>query len=377
MAKLLVLGEAPGAEEALLGKPFVGPSGKELLRMFHDASLPTGEHDFLRNETPLINVFQQQPPKNDIGQWCAAKAVVEKEYLDYVPTLRADFPSYPWPVRYEWAKLTQAGYLRPYHLRSLPRLRQSLDVHQPEVVLALGNTPLWALTNSTGITAQRGVFRRSSTPVADVRFLPTFHPAAVLRNYSLRTQVLADLSKLRRELADGPAEATEYDLIIEPSLSEVAEWLNELDLNEYLSVDIETSRGMVMCIGFAAGTTVPSQSGTRMRVRSSICIPILNLDYTSYWGTHLGEILAAIQELLNCSCPKVFQNGLYDLQYIWRVLGMTVLNISDDTMLLHHTLQPELPKGLAFLASVYTQAATWKGMAGLAKFKASELKKDA
>jgi hypothetical protein len=59
---------------------------------------------------------------------------------------------------------------------------------------------------------------------------------------------------------------------------------------------------------------------------------------------------------------KTFQNGLYDISFLWRSYGLRVRNPEHDTMLLHHALQPESPKGLDFLGSVYTEEASWKLM---------------
>jgi hypothetical protein len=48
------------------------------------------------------------------------------------------------------------------------------------------------------------------------------------------------------------------------------------------------------------------------------------------------------------------------MHHLWRTMGIPVPFASDDTMLLHHALQPELDKGLAFLGSIYTNEAAWK-----------------
>jgi hypothetical protein len=53
---------------------------------------------------------------------------------------------------------------------------------------------------------------------------------------------------------------------------------------------------------------------------------------------------------------------MYDLHFLWRGYGIPTVNCDDDTMLLHHSLQPESEKGLGFLGSVYTNEASWKLM---------------
>ena len=70
-------------------------------------------------------------------------------------------------------------------------------------------------------------------------------------------------------------------------------------------------------------------------------------------GIGLGNVL-------DSPVPKVFQNGLYDIHRLWRGYGLAVRNAEHDTMLLHHALQPESPKGLDYLGSIYTNEAAWK-----------------
>jgi hypothetical protein len=58
----------------------------------------------------------------------------------------------------------------------------------------------------------------------------------------------------------------------------------------------------------------------------------------------------------------VLQNGLYDVQWLWRKLGMPVRQFTEDTMIRHHSMYSELEKGLGFLGSVYTDMPSWKAM---------------
>ena len=65
-----------------------------------------------------------------------------------------------------------------------------------------------------------------------------------------------------------------------------------------------------------------------------------------------------------CGLQKaiVGQNFLYDINHLWANYGITVPHATNDTMLLHHALQPEMQKGLGFLGSLYTNEASWKFM---------------
>jgi hypothetical protein len=61
------------------------------------------------------------------------------------------------------------------------------------------------------------------------------------------------------------------------------------------------------------------------------------------------------------------QNGLYDMQYLLDTLDLRVLNVVHDTAIMQHTLQPELPKALGTLASLYLNEPLWKQMRESAK----------
>ena len=64
-----------------------------------------------------------------------------------------------------------------------------------------------------------------------------------------------------------------------------------------------------------------------------------------------------------CETFPVFgQNFSYDLQYLYYFMGIRCLNIPDDTMILHHSMYPEMEKSLGFLASIYTNEPSWKFM---------------
>ena len=95
-------------------------------------------------------------------------------------------------------------------------------------------------------------------------------------------------------------------------------------------------------------------------------IPFLDSSKTgngSFWPTQQDEESAWLQvsKLLASRVPKLFQNGMYDLQYLLR-LGLRVNAASHDSMLLHHSIFPEMNKGLGFLGSIYSFEPAWKLM---------------
>ena len=68
-----------------------------------------------------------------------------------------------------------------------------------------------------------------------------------------------------------------------------------------------------------------------------------------------------VRKIMAMPMPKLFQNGAYDIQYFLSY-GIPVVNASEDSMILQHSLYPELPKSLGFLGSIHTDEPAWKLM---------------
>jgi DNA polymerase len=147
-AGVMFVGEAPGAEEDRLGRPFVGPAGELLDRMIDSVGLS-------RSEVYVANLVKVRPPENRTPRPAECEACG------------------PW-------LLSQIAAIRP------------------RVIVALGATPTkYLLRTSTGITRLRG--GRVDIEIGRLRFpvVPTFHPAYVLRQYTtdVRRAVWEDLKQ--------------------------------------------------------------------------------------------------------------------------------------------------------------------------------------
>lgn len=342
-AKIVLLGEAPGEQEERTGFPFIGSAGQELDNMCEAALLPP------RRDMLLTNVLFTRPAFNKMEN-VSVKS-------DFIKAYKKSGAAYP-------LKAVASGrYLHPDLLPELVRLRSELMAHPRNLIVALGNTALWALTESYGISKVRGT--TIQTPFGKV--LATYHPSAVLRDWSLRPIVIADLMKAKRE-AEFPEirRPTRYALI-NPTLQEVVEWCAAAHAARRLSVDVETKGGSITCLGIATDKSTvlvcPFFSWARrpnsdLRVAPAIPLPPLG----SYW-TKADEIVVrrSINSLLKSSIPKLFQNGMYDIQYLLKE-GYKLWNCNHDSMLIQHALYPELPKSLGFLGSVHTNEPAWKLM---------------
>jgi DNA polymerase len=323
-AKIAFVGEAPGETEEKIGIPFVGKAGQEFTALLQESGIA-------RSSCYLTNVLWTRPPGNKLDEFCISKKDC--------------------PPGYSLPPLAMGKYLHPDLLPELGRLKSELTALSPNLVVALGNTALWALTNSSAIGANRGTVSES-TLVPNLKILPTYHPAAVLRNWSWRVVVLQDLAKARRELEFPEIRRTERKIIINPNFWQAYYWLKYAEQSSILSCDIETEKRQITSIAFA---TTPS---------NILVIPFWDKESPdwSYWEeTEECAIWQTIFDLLSSHKRVLFQNGLYDVQYLWSML-VPVPGFLEDTMILHHAMYPELPKSLAFLGSIYCNDSAWKKM---------------
>lgn len=367
--RLAIVGEAWGEQEERAMRSFFGPAGQELQRQLLDSGID-------RTSCLLTNTLMMRPPNNDLKNICLLKGATIPTYQRVRPELVARYPGFNWPDAYNWPPLVgPSNFLHPEFLGELARLKQEILDFQPTVVLALGNTACWALLRASGIGKLRG-YIYPCTLVPGFRVLPTYHPSAVLRQYANRPVVLADIGKAVRlstpseELQASLRRSAERLLWVEPSYEDLLVWWEKHvgSADVPLSIDIETFGGTITCIGF----------GT---IDSAISIPFWDKRKPdgNYWPDAEQELrtLRLVRSWLMSPNPKILQNALYDLQYLWRTWGVTVNNCISDTMLMHHALMPEMSKDLNFLGGTYTDVPAWKQMRKLSEAAAKRGKKDA
>lgn len=350
---IIFVGEAQGANEAKIGRGFVGTTGAELLKMLHDASVITFTPEdraaisrFYRTGDPWAlneiwschpeitrtNVFNQHPPANRLEHFTGTK-----------PEGIKGFPA-----------LIKSGYVRKEFQHELDRLGDELISIDPNLVVALGNTALWALAGRTGVTKLRGTTCLSTHTVANYKLLTTYHPSAVCRQWELRPTTVADLMKINKEKEYPDVRRPRCEVWIEPTLEDIETFIERYVRGcSILSVDIETAGNRVTCIGFAP------------RRDLAIVIPLDDerSEDRSYWKSKDDErrCWGIVRSLLeDKTIPKVMQNSSYDVSFLWRAYGIRTFGLIHDTLLLHHALQPESLKSLGYMGSLYTDWHAWK-----------------
>lgn len=151
-AHVLILGEAPGRDEDIEGRPFVGPAGQLLDRMFAAIGLSRGAAEPER-AIYITNVLPWRPPGN-----------------------RDPEPA-------------EIAMMRPF-------VERHITLVDPDVIVVMGNTPLQALLKTKGILRARGTWAQAlGKPV-----LPMAHPAYLLRKPEAKREAWADLLSLQAKL---------------------------------------------------------------------------------------------------------------------------------------------------------------------------------
>lgn len=156
-ARVMLVGEAPGRDEDIQGKPFVGRSGQLLERMLAAIGLSRRAED-PEQAVFITNVIFWRPPGNRT------------------------------PTEAETAMC-------------LPFLLRTIAIQQPQFVVCLGATPAHRLTGrSDGILKLRGKWTECSVAGRTIPLLPTLHPAYLLRQPAQKRLAWRDLLMVRQAL---------------------------------------------------------------------------------------------------------------------------------------------------------------------------------
>lgn len=149
-ADLMIIGEAPGRDEDIQGKPFVGRSGQLLDQML--AAIGLNEEQFY-----ITNVVNWRPPKN------------------------------------RNPKPDEIALCRPF-------LDRHVQLVNPKALLLVGGVSMTALTGLTGIMKNHGQWQEIDIGGAVRPALPLYHPAFLLRQPALKKDAWRDLLSLRAKL---------------------------------------------------------------------------------------------------------------------------------------------------------------------------------
>jgi uracil-DNA glycosylase family 4 len=310
-ATLAIVGEGPGETEVAKGRPFVGGSGRFLFDTLKAIGLD-------RTKLYTTNVVKRQISLSRVGD---AKNVVHQGELD------------------KWIEMLN------WELARLPELR---------TVLIMGGHALHALLGEGKITAWRGsVVRGAKLPgnrLGD--YVITINPAYAMREPKLEPVFVLDIRNKLARVLDGTFKEYKIETLINPSYGQAMTAIRDIkNAQAPTACDLESIAGETACIGFANDP------------HSSICINLRDGKDNRYSLGQEVDILYAIQDLCDShrrnDVPMIGQNAQFDTYWL-RLKNWLCLSFSDDTMLQHHTLYPQLPHNLGFLTSQYTSHPYYK-----------------
>jgi DNA polymerase I-like protein with 3'-5' exonuclease and polymerase domains/uracil-DNA glycosylase len=321
----MLVGESWGYDDERACAPFQGESGKELNRILHEAGI-------MRSEVYCTNLVNARPPG---GNLLHSIALTKKDQSRVVTELGGSY------LRDKIvSKQIQTGY---------SRLLKEIELVQPNVIVALGNSAMWSLCGAWGIAKWRGSMLK--TPRGQ-KLIPTYAPWAVMGAWDTRALMVNDLRRAKRE-ADTPAyeHIPAWRFAVRPRFQQVVDQLDTLLAQAasassplWIDFDTETRAGHIACAGI---------SWSR---EDALCIPLMAVESREgYWDLEEEAVVVfKLYQLL--THPKVnvrWQNGLYDAQYTFRHWHFIPRGVQ-DTMISQHTAFVALPKSLAFQASMYS-----------------------
>ncbi len=302
-AKIMIVGDAPSRQDEVAGQPFSGGAGDVLRNTLGRIGVP---------ETNVFytNLSKHRPPSNDLRSWFDAAGMPAHDHL-------------------------RAG---------LKELREEVDAVNPNVIVAMGNYPLWFLSNKarwskkygyTGIGDWRGSIMSGRAPIFESRkIVASYQPAAILRKWSWLPMLELDLMRAKEQSLFPEIKPLNKNLMVDVQGTDRLIMMDRLmNHGPFITFDIEMLGSNLMCCSFTS-----------------------DKDEAFVIRTKSGTDLKFIRDILESGRPLCAQNAMFDvsmLEYWHKIRAMR--HIKHDTMLASHSAYIEQPKDLGYLCSIYTE----------------------
>lgn len=342
-AMMLVVGEAPGEEEVIEGRPFVGSSGRLLMKYLTAARVD-------RSHCSITNAVCCRPEGNNFD---LLRAKHQKLNRNRKAQGLAPLPP---PEVCCWPRLL-AEIRQHKNLLVLGKTAYQSVCHTKKSVLEIRGGPV------TGVYTPEGRFlsdpqdtpldKVPPTPIGHhrVRILPTVHPSFVLHRKSFVTAFRLDIERAVRWYRHG-LRWKEPKITYMPSPAQLKAFLDTP--RKFTVCDIETTLEgplwcTVYCVGFGTET------------EAMVCGFTSSETGQQRYGSDEPHIKQIIKNFLEDKTKiKVGHNfGYFDRIVLERWLNCHIENVR-DTILIHRAAESELPHKLAYVGSVYTDAPAWK-----------------
>lgn len=267
------------------------------------------------------------------------------QFLDYFLSLaglnraecRIMFACPYYPVKSDLKILNGSPQLRTGH----QELQEYLTTHQPKIIIPLGEMAL-NFFGYQSIWSWRG----SILPYNSSFVIPTLSPISAEWDSQVPPLITRDLTRAKSILDNGHT-VRDYNFIIDPSMVELELFINKISSAKFITGDIETIRetSHILCIGFAISET------------EAICI---KNQYSL--GSGVDPNLKLIcDRIFSLSKSTTFHNGLFDTEVLYlNDIHVPPETYDYDTMYVQRVIEPELPIGLDFCTSIYTDMPYYK-----------------
>lgn len=318
-AQLMFVGEAPGEDEGLALKPFVGGSGRVFNAQLNHAGIS-------RQRVYVTNTVKCRPTARG-----AQGRIVNRQPTETEIRCCAKF------------------------------LLAELESVSPNTVVALGNVPMKTLTGTTkGITTVRSVpldgpKRRGEAIIPNgpthFKIVGTIHPAAIMRQQGMWPAVIFDLVRARTESAFPAVVRRPWKHHIHASLADHGERLRR-----------QIQEGGVYGGRFMRPYHHDLETtGLDPRTSTFRCIGIAARSDEVFCFDWTGDVIEFVKRLhADAQLTTVGQNSEgFDIPY-QEGKGFLFEGPSYDTMIGHHLLNPDLPKDLGFIGASVTDEPYWK-----------------
>jgi len=225
------------------------------------------------------------------------------------------------------------------------RLAEAMEKASANVYIPLGDAALSALTGKKGITKWRGSILESISFFNNVKCIPTIDPRTAMRQYLARYFISFDLKRAREESISKEIAPLTRTLLVQPTFAESLAYLQKVREAPKVAVDIEVYNLEVSCISFA--------------ISADLCMSIpFDTRWTMQEEMELWLMIGSILE--DETIEKKFQNGLFDISFLWAKNKINTKGYISDTMIKHNLNYPDFPKNLGFITSLYTKEPYYK-----------------
>jgi uracil-DNA glycosylase family 4 len=312
-AKLVVVGEAPAREEVRQQRPLVGPTGKVHEGLLRHLGVSRGE----LFET---NAFPWRCPGDSIKNYALTGHSLE-----------------------EGSEL----------------LWRDLKAIKPNCILSLGNHALTTLTGHTGISKWRGSILRSLR--GGYKVVPTIHPAVLFKRgeisgawpYQTKAYIALDYKRAIAESRTPEFNLPSRELVIARTSHDLKLFLKTYAHKKLCMLDIEVIKCIPICIALAFNR------------HHSLSVPLLPLahlkGHTPMAKTDRLEMWRLLASWFESGVDVAGQNWKFDHEKLLRPCNFRIpRQPAHDTLILMHVLNPEFPKRLDFISSIYTREPYYK-----------------